>query len=222
MQQPVLDEEQDHLSQNLAAALRHLPLLRRLELSDSSYDDTGLATISSLTNLQALSVGSLSRTSAAGYAALPTSLTLLELKRMPDVEITGSAAHSLAALRQLQHLQLHAIEDLTPTALRSLTQLTHLHLQGLQRISDQDLQQLLLELAGLQQLRHLHAWLWDDCTAQPAAQWTGLVASLKLTYLSFDGVGWQPGDFVVNELGASTRLLGIGTAVDAAALLCWL
>jgi hypothetical protein len=88
------DEGCRHLSQNLAAALRQLPLLRQLELFNSSFDDTGLGTISSLTNLQALSVDILSRTSAAGYAALPASLTRLELKEMTHLEITGSAADS--------------------------------------------------------------------------------------------------------------------------------
>jgi hypothetical protein len=79
------NEAHKHLSWNLAAALRQLPLLRKLELCNSSFDDAGLAAITSLTNLQALSVESLDRTSAAGYAALPTSLTRLELKEMTQL-----------------------------------------------------------------------------------------------------------------------------------------
>jgi hypothetical protein len=154
----------DNLSLNLAAALRQLPLLRQLELSDSSFyyssvDDTALATISSLTNLQALSVVSFTRTSAAGYAALPASLTLLQLKEMTDLEVTGSAATSLASLTQLQHLQLHGIGDLALTAIAGLTQLTHLDLYRLPT-NDQTLKQLLSVLARLQQLRHLHLSLW--------------------------------------------------------------
>jgi hypothetical protein len=110
-----------HMSWSLAAALRQLPLLRQLQLSNSVFDDVGLAAVSSLTNLQELSVDRLWKTSAAGYAALPTSLTLLELQRMRGLEITGSAADSLAALTQLQHLRLHVVGGLALSALGSLT-----------------------------------------------------------------------------------------------------
>jgi hypothetical protein len=195
----------DYLSQNLAAALQQLPLLRQLELSNSSFDDTALAAISSLTDLQALSVECLGRTSAAGYAALPASLTLLELKEMPHLAIVGSAANSLAALTQLQHLQLRRIRDWAPTAIGSLTQLTFLHLHRLQfieraRTDDQTMQQLLGVLAGLQQLRHLHFKCISlrDAEAEPAMRWAALVASTQLTYLCFKGVDWPPGDCVSN------------------------
>jgi hypothetical protein len=196
----------DNLSLQLAAALRQLPLLRQLELSDSIFDpssvyDTGLAAISSLTNLQALSVWGLDGTSAEGYAALPASLTLLELMQMPHLEVTGSAADSLAALTQLQHLQLQRINDLKLAAIGGLTQLTHLHLEELPRTTEQTLQQLLLLLAGLQQLRHLHvSLLLRNAEAVPAPQWTALVASTQLTYLHFTGASWQPGDCATNAI----------------------
>jgi hypothetical protein len=78
------------------------------ELPPFPLNDTALAGISSLTNLQALSVNRLSYTSAAGYAALPASLTLLQLKDMKNPQISG---RSLATLTQLQHLQLEQIGD---------------------------------------------------------------------------------------------------------------
>jgi hypothetical protein len=195
----------DNLSVHLAAALRQLPLLRQLELSDpefksTSVDDTALAAISSLTNLQALSVEGFTRTSPAGYAALPASLTLLEFKQMWHLHIMGSAADCLAALTRLQHLQLQGIGDVSLTAIGALTQLTHLHLQRLHWKRDQAmqlLQQLLSALAGLQQLRHLHASLAVyllNRASEPAMQWTALVASTQLTYLHLTGVDWRPGD----------------------------
>jgi hypothetical protein len=117
---------------------------------------------------------------------------------MPRLAIVGSAANSLAALTQLQHLQLHRIHNVAFTAIGSLTQLTHLHLHRLQfieRTDRQTMQQLLGVLAGLQQLRHLHI----KCISlrdPEATQWTALVASTQLTYLCCKGVDWQPGDCV--------------------------
>jgi hypothetical protein len=191
-------EELEHQILNLAAALRQLPLLRQLSLSSSSPDDTDFAAISGVEDWQAIPVESVMHTSTAVLAALPASLSQLELKGMRDLFIEGSAANSLAALTQLQHLQLQRIGGLAPTALGSLTQLTHLHLQELRRTPEQD-QQLLPALARLQQLRHLHAWLWDNDVPETAAQWTALVASTQLTYLSFTGVGWQPGECATGD-----------------------
>jgi hypothetical protein len=91
-------------------------------------------------------------------------------------------------------------------------QLTHLHLQGLQwakRTGDQTLQllqQLLSVLAGLQQLRHLHAWLPRyNPQAEPAMQWTALVASTQLTLLNFAGVDLRPGDYVTHAVGSDLQ-----------------
>ena len=181
------------MNSDLAAALQQLPLLRQLDLSNSSFDDTGLAPVSSLSHLQDLRIESLGRSSVASYAALPTGLTRLDLRHMNELVIAGSHAGGLAELSQLRHLQLHEAGAVALTALGGMTQLTHLHLQGLERTASQPMQRLLVVLAGMCQLRHLHLSLFLSNPREVATQWDALAASTQLTHLHCDGMAWDPG-----------------------------
>jgi hypothetical protein len=182
---------------DLAAALQQLPLLRQLELSNSSFDNTGLAPISRLHHLQDLRIENLGRSRAAGYAALPTTLTWLDLRQMKELVITGSHADGIAKLTQLRHLQLQEIGGVELAVLGNMPQLTHLHLQGFEKSASsilvaQPMQQLLLALGGMRQLQHLHLAA-SLVGVQDATCWTALVVSTQLTYLNYDGPAWPYG-----------------------------
>jgi hypothetical protein len=188
----------DETNTDLAAALSQLPLLRCLELCHSNFGDTSLCAVSSLTHLQALVLENLSKAGAAVYAALPASLTRLDLvSTKRGLAMTGSSCSHLAALSQLLHLKLQQIRGVELTALATLSQLTHLHLQGSKKEADQPLQPLMAVVAGLQQLLHLHLSVTNyapsDLTVEPLTQWAALVAITQLTYLHYDGTAWQHG-----------------------------
>jgi hypothetical protein len=185
----------------LAAALRQLPVLRQLDLSASSFDDTGLSAASSLAHLQDLRIESLGRTTAASYTALPTTLTRLEMRHMKELVITSSDAAGLEALSQLWHLQLQDIGGVEVSALGSMMQLTYLQLQGLEKsASSQSMQQLLAALDVMQQLQHLDVSAkFAGCDA--ATNWAALVASTQLTLLCYEGPVWHYGEY--NECAES-------------------
>jgi hypothetical protein len=119
------------LSSDLASALPQLPLLRKLELSRSSFGNDSLAAAMRLPQFQELIIDNLGRTTAEGYAGLPSSLTRFELRDMPQLSLTGKHAAGLAALTQLRHLEIHEIGGLAAVCVEQYDAAHALALAGL-------------------------------------------------------------------------------------------